>query len=266
MQALPAKRVIRSGHRQREYLLSGSGQPTIVLLNGSGGPVEGWHKFYPAIERLGTVFAYNRPGIGRSDKPDAPQTGETVVATLRELLGTVGATPPYVLVGHSLGGLYANLFARRFPAEVAGVVFLDAAAPGDEILQEQHETPIQRATKRLFGLFDKVVRKDPNAETAFVHETVRQIAAAGPFPAVPLVVVSAGKHPPSLLMSADAVALRAANQRALCALSPHGKQIIAANSGHFPQFTEPDVVIEAIRMVVACDTTDVRPSDESPTP
>jgi pimeloyl-ACP methyl ester carboxylesterase len=249
MYALPAKQLVQIGNRQLEYMLSGTGQPTIVLLNGSGGAVEGWHKLYPAIERLGTVLAYNRLGIGRSDRPATPQTGEAIIATLRDLLGALDLAPPYILVGHSLGGLYANLFARRFPTEVAGVVFLDAAAPGDEMLQHQHQTPVQRATKRVFGLVDKIIPANPNSEVACVPETVRQIAAAGPFPAVPLVVVTAGKHPPSLLMSAEAVAMRAANQRTLCALSPHGKQMIAANSGHFPQFTEPSVVVDAIRTV-----------------
>ncbi len=68
---------------------------------------------------IGTVIAVDRLGVGKSDRPTEPQTGEVIVATLRSLLAQAGVPPPYVLVGHSLGGLHVELFARRHPDEVA---------------------------------------------------------------------------------------------------------------------------------------------------
>ncbi|MFF2498849.1 alpha/beta fold hydrolase [Peribacillus sp. NPDC058075] len=75
-------------------------------------------KILPAISETASVFSYNRFGVVGSDKPKESQDGKSMVNPLREALTTVGFEPPYLLVGHSLGGLYANLYARLYPNEV----------------------------------------------------------------------------------------------------------------------------------------------------
>jgi pimeloyl-ACP methyl ester carboxylesterase len=250
MKALPAKQKVQIQGSTMEYITSGSGLPVIVLVNGAGGPVEGWYKVYSELEALSTVFAYNRLGIGGSDRPNSPQTGDVIVSDLRDLLVVADLQPAYVLVGHSLGGFYVNLFARQFPDEVAGVVMLDAAAPGDEILQHEYQTKLQTILNKFFGLFDAIFSKDENGEVNFVPETIAQINSAGPFPDIPLVVVSGGKRPPALLMSTEAFEHRAKNQKSLVALSQYGEQVIASKSGHFPQFAEPELVVKVIRQIL----------------
>lgn len=249
MKSLPPRQTAQIRGCTLEYITSGSGSPAIVLVNGAGGPVEGWYRVYAELEAISTVFAYNRPGIGGSDRPNSPQTGDAIVAVLRELLTAIELVPPYILVGHSLGGLYVNLFARQFPGEVAGVVLLDAAAPGDEVLQHTYQTALQRGLNMVIGLFAPFFGKDKNREVAFVSETVNQINNAGPFPDVPLIVVSGGKAISPVLMSAQALKVRRENQMALSTLSRYGEQVIAARSGHFPQFSEPELVVRAIRQV-----------------
>ncbi len=142
MQMMPKLAKAAVGGSTLEYAVSGSGKPVIVLVNGAGGPIEGWYKIYAKLEKLGTVFAYNRLGLGGSSKPAEPQTGIVVVETLHTLLNIVGLQPPYVLVGHSLGGLYVNLFARQYPQEVAGAVLLDATAPDDVRMLPQEQSAI----------------------------------------------------------------------------------------------------------------------------
>lgn len=249
MKSLPPRQTAQIQGCTLEYITSGSGSPAIVLVNGAGGPLEGWYRVYAELAAISTVFAYNRPGIGGSDRPNSPQTGDVIVTILRELLMTIGIVPPYILVGHSLGGLYVNLFARRFPGEVAGVVLLDAAAPGDEILQHTYQTTLQRGLNAVIGLFDPIFGRDKNREVAFVSETVNQLNNAGPFPDVPLIVVSGGKPISPVFMSAKALQIRRENQMALSALSRYGEQMIAARSGHFPQFSEPERVVRAIQQV-----------------
>jgi pimeloyl-ACP methyl ester carboxylesterase len=244
----PAKRISVQG-RDLEYMVSGEGQPVIVLLNGAGVGLDAWSKLYPTIEHLGTVFAYSRLGDGRSDRPTEQQTGEVIVATLRALVAELRLPPPYVLVGHSLGGLYANLYARLFPNEVAGIVFLEASAPPDVVSIEAYQGAFQRRLERTMIALYRLFGKDPRRQQEEARETARQIATAGTFPDVPVVVVSGAMRPPSLLMSSAAFQFRAANQRELCALSPRSKQVIAAGSSHFPQLTEPEVVLQAIREV-----------------
>jgi len=234
MATLTAKR--RSGRdKVTEYVRAGHGSPAIILINGAGGPVEAWYKLMPELARMGTVFAYNRPGVGESDKPQQPQTGAVMAADLHALLRSEGIVGPYVLVAHALGGLIANLFARQYPAEVAGVVMLDAA-------MEAHKGAIARLVEKVGG---SLFGQDPMGEMAHVAQSVAQIGSAPPFPDVPLAVVSGARPIMAWLTPSAAVQARAEHQRRMAALSPRGKHIIAARS------SAPGVVLNAVRDVIA---------------
>jgi pimeloyl-ACP methyl ester carboxylesterase len=246
MKALPSKQRASIQGQTLEYVIAGQGSPTLVLINGGGGPIEGWHRVWEPLSALGTVFAYNRPGIGGSGKPVVAQTGEVIVESLRALLRQAHLSPPYVLVGHSLGGLAVNLFARTFPEEVSGVVLLDATAPEDVGVMAAHQSGFQRLAQRTL---DALFGKDDFGETEHVSRTVELIQRAGPFPDIPLAVVTGGKPAMAWATPAQALAARAEHQRRLAALSPQGRQLIAGRSGHFPQFTEPELVVEAVRLV-----------------
>ncbi|MFN3428870.1 MAG: alpha/beta fold hydrolase [Candidatus Sericytochromatia bacterium] len=227
-----------------EYARAGEGAPAVVLINGAGGPIEGWSRVYHPIARETTVFAYNRFGMSQSDAPSVPQDGRAVVEALRELLAAVGVEPPYVLVGHSIGGLYANLFARCHPDETAGVVLLDASHPSDLDL-DAHQSGFVRAVNGWLG---RLKRPSPSADLDEIHHvraTAAQIAEAPAFPDVPLIVVSGGKKP--WMMPEPLYQLRATHQHDLARLSPLGERRVASRSGHFPQLSEPDLVLEAIR-------------------
>jgi pimeloyl-ACP methyl ester carboxylesterase len=241
----PRKLQTRSG--ALEYVVSGTGRPTIVLLNGAGVTLDGWRALYPAIEQLGTVFAWNRFGVKGSDSPRLAQTGAVVVASLRELLAYAGLSPPYVLVAHSLGGLYANLFARLHPQEIAAVLFLEATHPRDHEVLQQHETQLTRALVKVFELPQRLFRANLHAEIEWAGETVQEIASAGAFPPVPVAVITGGANPPKWLMSPAALQVRRAHQQELARLSPLGEQVVAERSGHFPQLTEPGLVLEVLR-------------------
>lgn len=247
MKPLPQKNAISVDGKLVEHVASGTGSPVIVLINGAGGPIEGWFRVFLELEKLSTVFAYNRAGIGKSSKPTEPQTGSVLVETLRASLLEVGLAAPFVLVGHSLGGLIANLFARTYPNEVAGVVFLDATAPEDVAAMAVHESSLQRILRKAL---ERVFGKDAFDETTHVQRTVALIEQAPVFPDIPVVVVSGGKPAMSWLTPAPALAARAEHQRHLSFLSSRGKQVIATKSGHFPQFSEPEVVVEAVRDVL----------------
>lgn len=242
----PVRRTAVEGCMLAWSMVSG-GAPPIVLLGGAGGPIEGWARVHAGLCDTGAaVFAYNRPGVGGSDKPRRPQDGETVVADLRALLREAGLQPPYVLVGHSLGGLFANLYARRVPLEVAGVVMLDATAPQDIAVMAATQGWVHRT---LLTLTDLLLGRDGRGETAQAARTVQQIEAAGPFPDLPLLVLTGGRQPPAWQLPPQARDARCAHQRLLARLSPRGRQVVAEASGHFPQFSEPARVVQAVREV-----------------
>ncbi|MEN3276505.1 MAG: hypothetical protein V7631_2295 [Massilia sp.] len=222
-----------------EYVMAGEGGPGVVLVNGSGGPVDAWFKVFAALASERCTFAHNRPGIGASSKPVRAQTADEMVEALRDVLETVGVPRPYVLVGHSLGGLVVNLFARLYPEEVAAVVLLEATSPDDVRVLPQHENALQRGLK---ALGERLMPAHPLAETRHLDQTLAELEAAPPFPPIPLYVVTGEQHPLRWATPVAQREARARHQRALVTLSPLGKQVMAKGSGHFPQFSEPELV------------------------
>lgn len=247
---LPRKRKRQVPAGTLEHVLSGHGPATIVLFNGSGVTLEGWARLYPGIERCGRVLAFNRFGVGGSSKPARPQTGTTVLQAARDLLAALDLPPPYVLVGHSLGGLYANLFARRYSEEVAGVVLLEATHPQDRGALHGHEGHLAKVLARLLSVPQALFRANLHSELDWLDAAAREVEQAGPFPSVPLAVVSGGKEPPRWLVPPATLRQRRQHQKDLAHLSPRGLHVIARRSGHFPQLTQPRLVLDAIRSVV----------------
>ncbi|WP_137936545.1 alpha/beta hydrolase [Chitinivorax sp. B] len=244
MYRFPPKQTLTANGEVIEYVVAGTGVATVVLVNGAGGPIEGWHKVFGDIAGFARIFAYNRPGIGGSAKPQLPQTGLQMVDTLRATLQAARLPPPYLLVGHSLGGLIVNLFARLHPEEIAAVVLIEATAPDDVADLALHEHAIQRWVRTLLN---RIAPIDPHAETQQVQTTVSALAHAPSFPAIPLIVLTGGKPAMAWATTNDALAARTKHQQSLVKLSPQGKQWMAMRSGHFPQFTEAGLVVAAIR-------------------
>jgi pimeloyl-ACP methyl ester carboxylesterase len=248
--ALPPRQKLQTRAGLLEYTLSGEGDANIVLVNGAGLTVTGWQPLYPGIERLGRVFAWNRFGLQGSDDPPAVQRGAVVIASLRELMAYAGLEPPYVLVGHSLGGLYANLFARLHPTEVAGVLFLEATHPRDENTLPHDRGKLAQGLSKVQGEPPCDFEANLHAEMDAAGDTVQEVQAAGPFPAVPVAVVTGGIDPPPSLLSPEAAQARRAHQVGLARLSPDAEHVIAEGSGHFPQRSEPQLVLDVLERLV----------------
>jgi pimeloyl-ACP methyl ester carboxylesterase len=108
---------------------SGSGSPTVVLEPGGGAMSSNLGWITPAVARATRVCVYDRAGRGWSEPAGAPQDGVRIATDLHTLLQRGGVPGPYVLAGHSFGGLYVLAFAARYPDEVAGLVLVDSTAP-----------------------------------------------------------------------------------------------------------------------------------------
>jgi pimeloyl-ACP methyl ester carboxylesterase len=248
LQSLPKSHATLIEGQMFRFSKAGQGAPSIVLIGGAGAALDGWYKLFPEIEQLGTVFSYDRPGTGGSPKPHEAQYGETVVAQLRQLLQAANVAPPFVLVAHSFGALHANLFARTFADEVAGVLFIEATAPSDVVNLKQYQSRLQRA---FIALLDRVSPRDAFDEIRHELETVKDIDEAPAFPLVPVTVLSGTKRLPRWLVPAALVRERERSQLALAALSPFGERIEAGRSAHFPQLSEPELVIKALKDLLA---------------
>ena len=125
---MPGQLVDVGGHRMHLHC-TGSGSPTVVLEPGHGGASSDLGWVAPAVARDSTVCVYDRAGRGWSDPADGPQDAARIAADLHTLLERAQVPGPYVLAGHSFGGLYVQTFAATYPDQVAGLVLLDSTAP-----------------------------------------------------------------------------------------------------------------------------------------
>jgi len=212
---------------------SGAGTPVIVLDAGGRGAGcwnGAWAPIWNELAALATVCRYDRANTGRSEAAATPRTGQDMVADLRLLLGAAGFPPPYLLVGHSFGGLVMQLYARLHPDEVAGLALSDSVHP-DQI--ERFYTVSKEAGDELrTEIKDVLVGIDWAGSAA-------QLRQAPPLAEMPFVVISRGRETP-------VAAAWSALQADLAAQLPTGRQVIAHNSGHSIPFDEPQVVIRAI--------------------
>jgi pimeloyl-ACP methyl ester carboxylesterase len=114
------------GHRLHLWC-TGSGSPTVVFESGLGGFSHDWSHLQPDVATTTRVCSYDRAGYGWSDGVDEPKTSTETASDLHDLLTNAGERGPFLLVGHSLGGIHVRSFARLFPDDTAAVVLVDSA-------------------------------------------------------------------------------------------------------------------------------------------
>ena len=152
----PRGSYVEVGGRRLALHRSGSGTPRVVFLPGGGAVGLDYLNVHERAAELTTSVLYDRAGTGWSDRVDLPRTSTAVTDELRELLRVAGAPAPYLLVGHSLGGLYARHYAIRFPDEVAGLLLLDPAHEDYDAYMPKALTELRRSN-RFFRLMNVVM-------------------------------------------------------------------------------------------------------------
>jgi pimeloyl-ACP methyl ester carboxylesterase len=259
---------------------TGEGGPTVILNAGLGDTYLSWRKVQPEIAKFVRVCSYDRAGLGYSDSSSRPRTSQVIAEELHTLLQAAKVAPPYILVGHSLGGYEVRLFASLYRNEVAGMVLVDASHPDqmnrfppdlknmaatqvreDEFLEFTmplgvprllalcDEEPLQRAAECNFHSL-----RESAAELKSFSESAAQTAASGTLGDMPLAVLSHDPDKPSASLPPDLA--KPTNdawekmQEELSHLSTRGAQMIAKNSGHDIQSDRPELVIGAVRSVV----------------
>jgi pimeloyl-ACP methyl ester carboxylesterase len=128
--AAPGELVNVGGHRLH-YLSKGEGSPAVIFESGLMSTVLSWQNVQPEIAKVTRAVCYDRAGLGWSDAGPETRDAEQIVSELRELLEVGQIPPPYVLVGHSFGGLTTRLFAARYPEQVSGLVLIDPVVPAE---------------------------------------------------------------------------------------------------------------------------------------
>jgi pimeloyl-ACP methyl ester carboxylesterase len=285
------------------------GQPTVVLEAGGGDFSVTWALVQPNVAMFARICSYDRSGSGWSDLGPNPRTMRQMVYELHTLLNRGGISPPFVLVGHSLGGFLARIYTSTYPSEVFGVVLVDASHEEDlvgyngkmmrwweeatgntvppvktsgpmresdfsDVVRERAERSLGQCGRVNGRPFDKLTPAAQQArtwecsqlkshlpgESRFDGDEVAAIRAERqsndhPLGDRPLVVVTRGisgydREP----LPEQREQERKAHQADLMTLSRNGKQAIAEGSGHQVHIEAPNMVVQAIRDVMAATT------------
>jgi pimeloyl-ACP methyl ester carboxylesterase len=248
-QSLDTLLVTVDGHRMR-LLVSGQGSPTIVLEAGSGGTAGTWRALQPALTPLGRIVSYDRAGLGRSEPSIRPRTARVIAEELRAALMRAQLAPPFLLVAHSAGGVYARMFATIYPSEVIGLVLVDPAA-------EAFEARAKREFPSVHARFDSIFRMEiasaPPGEVAEENEWFSNLA---------LVQASdATMKTPTILLSspradmAELAPLWTDEHRRWTAFAPSREYVRIEGTGHSIHRERPDVVIDAVKRMLATYAT-----------
>jgi len=140
----PPGRLVDLGSHRLHLLELGQGSPTILLEAGLMSTVLSWSDLQRELSLSFRVVSYDRAGLGWSDLGPMPRTADRIVDELHAMLERAAIPPPYVLVGHSFGGLTMPLFAERYPEEVAGMVLVDPVAPAEWNPPSEHDRKLTR--------------------------------------------------------------------------------------------------------------------------
>jgi len=241
------------GHRLLLHSM-GVGWPPVVLDAGLGD--SSLSSEWTALQRQVAAFTqccgYGRAGLGGSEAGPSQRTSIEAVEALHSLLHQASIMEPYILVGHSLGGLHAQLFAARYPNEVAGLVLVDATCEGHfGWLARNRLTPTEMEEQRRIAAGD-------NPEGIAFDMALTTLQESHWYLDVPLVVLMRDSVPPeeqppqwSSEQEIRLLTTWRGAQSDLACRSPQGKLVIAERSGHNIQRYRPDLIIEAIHEVVA---------------
>jgi len=270
-----------NGHKMRMYCM-GSGSPTIILESGLGNDALIWGGVQPVLAKTTRVCSYDRAGLGWSEPVSGPRDADHIAGELHGLLLEAKITGPIVLMGHSLGGMIIRDYATRYPADIAGLVFVDSASP------LQFQNPVLEAANangppiwallllyrsewvlgvpRLVGACSQPVRGfeahaakleaealcDPPVWTAFREENAvtqsgLEAAHTGPFGVLPILIFS---HDPAKYLPkqnppklyVDVQNELSRLQEDLKNLSTRSRRIVAQDSGHVIQLDRPDLL------------------------
>jgi pimeloyl-ACP methyl ester carboxylesterase len=259
---------------------TGVGSPTVILDSGLGDSYLSWRKVQPQIAKFTRVCSYDRAGLGYSDPSSEPRTSKVIAEELHALLQAASISPPFVIVGHSMGGYDVRVYTSLYRNEIVGMILVDASHPDQENRfppelknmegSWHREAQFVTATMpfgipRLLGLCenDPVTRaadcnwhsaREQLAEMSAFPESAAETASTGSLSELPLAVLSHDPDKPSSDLPPDlAKPTNAAwekMQEELAHLSTQGTQTVAKNSAHYIQIDRPDVVIDAVRNVV----------------
>jgi pimeloyl-ACP methyl ester carboxylesterase len=237
-----------------------TGRPTVIFETGLGGDRGVWADVMTALMATDRGCSYDRAGLGLSQPAPKPRTTNDQVDDLHALIAAAKLEPPFVFVGHSSGGWNVMVYGDRYPDDVSGVVMVDVRPPAFSersavaLPPEAANEPEALHQARAETDWEKDPSRNP--EGLDLIESAAQASASGGFGGRPLVVLTAGDRaavteglPTAVADDLDAIWMELQTQ--LVGLSTKGRQVIVPDATHDMPFEKPDVIVGAIKDVMA---------------
>ena len=239
---LRLERVDVGGH-SLNLLIGGQGSPAVIFEGGFGAGIASWSTVQKDVATFTQTVSYDRAGLNQSEPGPKPRSAKTIATELHAALQKAGVKPPYVLVGHSFGGIYARVFADMYPQDVIGMVLIDSS---QEAFNDWAKTNLRDLRKEEEGRIAKA-SEGVRAESESLETSYSEARNAKISPGIKVVLISAMQDEG---MPAEARKMWIQKHKDWIATVPGGKHIIAEKSGHFVQAQDPALVIETIRQIV----------------
>lgn len=226
------------------------GAPVVVLEAGASNTADTWRDVQPAMAAFSRVCAHDRPGRGESGAAPAGLDPHGYITLLADTLRAAGELPPYVLVGHSMGGLIAQLYVATRPQDLAGIVLVDSSHPDQGRRLAGLPRPRQGRSAPAAPASPRPARPSrPAPEAVSLEAFAAALEHAAPRIPVPLTVLTGDRF----TLPDDEAWQREwrAMHRELAVQSPDARHVLVAESGHGIQQDAPAVVIDAVRQMLS---------------
>jgi len=230
--------------QELEYKFVNNCGASLIFLNGFRMPYNNWDKVCDLLTSEHSILRYNRKGVGNSTRANITQSGKEIIEQLIHLISIVKLDPPYVLVGHSLGGIYAEVFARKHPQLVSAVILVDATHPQEALSNHLKEKERSLTIRRIYQFLSTLFDKHKFSELESIEDTVSYLQSLGSFPNIPVSIITGDKNLPFVSQSSHDSHRK--YQEAFLELSEQTTMHVLSNSHHFPQISEPAEVANII--------------------
>ena len=225
-----------------QLLVGGQGSPAVIFEGGFGAGIASWSTVQKDVAAFTQTVSYDRAGLGQSDPGPKPRSAKQIATELHAALQKSGIKPPYVMVGHSFGGIYVRVFADMYPKEVVGLVLID---PSQESF---NDWLVKNLPDRLKAAESNIATAGEGikAEYAAVDTSYSQARAAKLPAGIPVTLLTATEDE---TMPADARKVWIEKHKEWLGTVPGSKHIVVEKASHFIQAQQPALVIEAIKQV-----------------